>query len=164
MGFLFVPDIKLRSIYEITPELLKEKGISLLLIDMDNTLMPYLTETPTDELLAWRDRMRNEGITLFVISNNRSERLSRIAVNLDIPYVGKAAKPSRKEIWGAMKKYGKEAKETALAGDQAYIDVFAASRCKILSILVNPIKFTNFFLILRYIFELPFRAMRRYGI
>ena len=51
------------------------------------------------------------------------------------------------------------AEKTALAGDQIFTDTLGANLAGVSSILVEPIKFTNVFLRLRYYGEMPFRKM-----
>ena len=45
-----IPDIKLKTVFQITPELLKSKNIKLLMLDLDNTLAPYRASIPSAEL------------------------------------------------------------------------------------------------------------------
>ena len=59
----------------------------------------------------------------------------------------------------AMIEEGIPARNTALVGDQIFTDVLGANIAGIKSILVEPIKFTNPFLALRYFVETPFRKM-----
>lgn len=163
LGIPFIPDIKLKNVFEITPALLHRQGITLLLMDLDNTLLPYSLEYPGEELLNWIKCIRDSGIKLFIVSNNRGTRPEKIAPRLGIDYVAKAKKPNPREILKAMRRFNKKAGETALVGDQVYIDAFAAYRAEITSIVVDPIRLENPLLALRYFAEFPFRAMRRKG-
>ena len=156
-----MPDIKLDNVYDITPELLKSLGKSLLLLDMDNTLLPYTTETPERCMLEWIDLLRSSGTELFIVSNNRGPRPSVIAPRLGIDYVAKSKKPNPREVFAAIERFGRTPQETAIVGDQVYIDVFTAYRAGIASILVKPVRLSNPLLALRYFAELPFRALRR---
>ena len=57
MKLLPFPDISVKSIYDLTPELFLSRGIRLLLLDVDNTLSPYSVNTPTPKMKAWADKM-----------------------------------------------------------------------------------------------------------
>ncbi len=160
----FIPDVRLDTIFEITSELLKNRGISLLLLDLDNTLLPYSLEHPDQKLLDWIGSLKNNGIELFIISNNRGKRPGNIAPRLDVPFVSSAKKPDISEIKKAMIRFKKTKGETALAGDQVYIDALAAHRAGILKIIVKPISLKNPLLAVRYLAEIPFRLMRKKGI
>ncbi len=161
MRLPFVPDIKLDTVYEITPELLKELGISLLLLDMDNTLLPYTTEIPEKRMLEWIEALRADGTELFIVSNNRGPRPSVIAPCLGIDYVAKSKKPNPRQALAAMERFGKSPRETAIVGDQIYIDALTAYRAGVISVIVKPVRLSNPLLALRYFAELPFRALKR---
>jgi len=163
MSFSFLPDIRLYTVYDIAAQELKNRGIKLLLLDIDNTLLPYSCELPDERLLGWLAGLRQAGIQLFIISNNRSQRPHRIAPRLGIDYVAHAKKPSPKAALEAMRRFGAKPEETAAVGDQVYIDVLMAHRCGAAAILVEPIKFTNPFLFLRYLAEVPIRIFRKRG-
>ncbi len=163
MSFLFLPDIRLDNVYDITAKELKARGIKLLLLDIDNTLLPYSSEIPDEKLLGWIRGLEDAGIELFIISNNRSERPHRIAPRLGLDYVARAGKPSTKAAVEAMRRFGARPEETAAVGDQVYIDVLMAHRCGAAAILVEPIKFTNPFLFIRYLAEVPIRIFRKRG-
>ncbi|MBQ4369889.1 MAG: YqeG family HAD IIIA-type phosphatase [Oscillospiraceae bacterium] len=163
MSFSFLPDIRLDTVYDITAQELKNRGIKLLLLDIDNTLLPYSIEMPDEILLAWLRGLERAGICLFIISNNRSQRPHRIAPRLGIDYVAHAKKPSPRAALEAMSRFGVRPEETAAVGDQVYIDVLMAHRCGALAIVVEPIKFTNPLLFIRYLAEVPIRIFRKRG-
>ena len=71
MKFPFVPDYYFPDIYAIDPERLRARGVKVLLADLDNTLAPYGVPRPSGEVVAWRARLEQAGITLFLLSNSR---------------------------------------------------------------------------------------------
>ena len=71
MKFPFVPDYYFPDIYAIDPERLRARGVRVLLADLDNTLAPYGVPTPSQDVVAWRARLEQAGITLFLLSNSR---------------------------------------------------------------------------------------------
>ena len=54
-SFSLLPWMIAESIYDLTGESLHRAGISLLLADLDNTLVPYGVPLPDEKLKAWRD-------------------------------------------------------------------------------------------------------------
>ena len=162
MGCRLIPDISVGSIYDISPRRLRDMGVSLLLMDLDNTMSPYHIHKTTTELTTWVDSMKAEGIEPFILSNNRGERPARFAAQLDIGYVGRAKKPSEKVMLGVMAEKGVSPGNTAVIGDQIFTDTLCAKRGGVLAILVKPICVRrNPLLALRYGLELPFRLMAR---
>ena len=161
MSFSLVANQSFKKLTDITPEHIKSRNISFLMLDLDNTIAPYGALKPDDSVLNWIKDIKNSGIELFIVSNSkRPDRVESFARQMQIGYIKNACKPSVKGIQKAMKMCGKTPDESALCGDQTFTDVLGANRAGITSFLVHPIKFTNPFLAVRYFFELPFRAGR----
>ena len=161
MSFSPIPDLCVPDIFHVTPELLRKKGITLLCLDLDNTLSPYSEHLPPARVLAWMKELKEAGVALYMISNNKSgARAKRYADACDMPYVARAGKPNPKAVHEAMEQMGKTKGETALMGDQIFTDGLAANRAGVLSIVIRPIEMTALFR-LRYIAEQPFRIFGR---
>ena len=160
MSFSPVPKIVAPDIFAITPALLQKYGVTLLCLDLDNTLSPYSEDMPPAEVLDWMAELKAAGIALYMISNSRKHRRADdYAAACEIPFIKCAGKPSPKALHKAMAETGKTAAETALMGDQIFTDGLAANRAGALSIVIKPIKMGNLFFRLRYGFEQPFRAL-----
>lgn len=91
------PDLHINKIYEIDIEKLKNKNIKAVIFDLDNTLVSEETVYPTDKLKFFLNVLKNNGINVGVVSNNRKERVELFMKELDIPYLYEAKKPSRKK-------------------------------------------------------------------
>ena len=77
MPFSLLPKIIANRLTDITPELLHARGIRLLMLDFDNTIVPYTTDVPTAEMTAWLDRMKQTDITVCIVSNSHKDRVPR---------------------------------------------------------------------------------------
>ena len=163
MSFLLFPDLLFQSFDELTPAYLKEKGVTLLLSDLDNTLALHRTARPTDEVRRWVKELSDAGIGLMIVSNNRSPaRVEAYCGDLGIPYVGHAGKPKRGKMLEAMRRFGAEPEHTALLGDQIFTDVLGARRCGFQSFCVEPICGRNgVWNWLAYWLQNPFRLTAR---
>ena len=161
MAFSLIADKVCDSIYNIDIPALKAAGISLLLADLDNTLVPYGVPLPTDEVCAWNRKLKEAGITLFVLSNNRRPNRPRIfSEGLGVPFIGHAGKPAKWGFIQAMEQMGVTAEQTALVGDQIFTDVLGGNRAGVTTILVKPIRLAgNPGRYVRYAVELPFRLI-----
>jgi len=160
MSFSPIPKMLVHDIFVVTPELLRQKGVTLLLLDLDNTLAPYSEDLPSERVLAWMAELRAAGVELFLISNSRkSRRADDYASACDMPYIKRAGKPNPRALRAAMEQMGKGPAQTALMGDQVFTDGLAANRAGVLSIVVRPLEMKNFFFRLRYAIEQPFRAL-----
>lgn len=161
MGFSLTPDFMVRSITDITPEMLKDNGIRLLLMDLDNTMSPYKVLEPSEDVVKWAEHMKESGITLYIVSNSKTQRPELFAKRLGIGFCMRAKKPSTKAILAAAELNNARREETALVGDQIFTDVLGANRAGVWSFLVYPIKFSNPLYVVRYIVELPFRHSKK---
>lgn len=156
-----IPRKSVHSIYEITPEFLKQQGISLLLLDLDNTLAPYSTDIATPELKAWIDSMKKAGVEPFLFSNNKGERPELFAGQLQVDFVKLAHKPKQAVLRQILAKKETDVSRVCIMGDQIYTDVLCASIAGAYSVVVRPISLKNPLHALRYAVELPFRILAR---
>ena len=92
MRFSLFPRRKFHHVTEITPELLRELGVELLILDVDNTIAPYKTLTLEKSVTDWAAGLKRAGVSLFIVSNNKGERPEIFASLLDIPYLKRAGK------------------------------------------------------------------------
>ena len=156
MPFSLLPKIIANALPDITPQMLHEYDIRLLMLDFDNTIVPYTTSVPTGEMSAWLDMMKGTDITLCVVSNSRRDRVKIFCEKHAIPCITHAQKPFSKGIRQCMKRFGVDASHSALVGDQIYTDTLGANCCGVTSILVKAIDNHNFWLKARHVLELPF--------
>lgn len=139
MPFSLIPDRVFDRYSDITAQMLLDRGVKLLLCDLDYTLAPRAVAVPNDALRRWLDEMRTAGITVMILSNNRSgERVNTFCKDLRIPYVGHAGKPSRRGYREAMQKAGVSTAQTAMLGDKLLTDVLGAKRSGVLALMVEP--------------------------
>lgn len=48
--------------------------IRLVLLDFDNTIVPYTTSEPSEEFVRWKAALEQAGIRIMVVSNSRKSR------------------------------------------------------------------------------------------
>ena len=95
MPLSLIPSRLFARYQEVTPELLRGAGVTLLLSDLDFTLAPKSVRRPDPALRAWIAELKAAGIQVMIVSNNRSgARVTEFCADLGIPYQGHAGKPS----------------------------------------------------------------------
>lgn len=156
MSLSFLPTIIVDSVTELTPEMLKCRGIDLLMLDFDNTIVPYTTNVPKPEMVRWLENMKTSQVKLCVVSNSKNDRVKRFCAEYGIDCITHAKKPFPKGIRECMEKYAMPAERCALAGDQIYTDTLGARGCGVQAILVKAIHNHTIWLKLRHVAELPF--------
>ena len=152
----FLPTYRTKALTDLTPEMLRKQGIGLLMLDFDNTIVPYTTDTPTDEMAAWLNTMLASDIQICVVSNSKRDRVKVFCEKYGMDCITHAKKPSAKGIRECMERYGLPKNACALAGDQIYTDTLGANCAGIRSILVEAIDNHNIWLKLRHVAEMPF--------
>ena len=156
MSLSFLPKIIIHSVTELSPRFLKERGIRLLMLDFDNTIVPYTTNEPTVLMADWLKAMVQSEIQLCVVSNSKRDRVKIFCEKYDIPCITHAKKPFSKGIVECLEKFNISPAECALAGDQIFTDTMGANGTDVTSILVTAIDNHNIWLKLRHVAEMPF--------
>ena len=104
----------------IDPAFFMRHGIRLLLCDLDYTLAPKSQPEPDDALRRWLSEVQAAGVTVMILSNNRS--------------------PARVERFcRAMARCGAAPEETAMLGDKLLTDMLGANRAGVLPLMVEPL-------------------------
>lgn len=134
-----MPNEYVKSIFKIRPEELRSKGIRGIITDLDNTLVPWNIEEPTENIRVWMDEMKNNGIQVTIISNNNSMRVKTFSDPLEIPYIASARKPLRRAFGQATKQMNLKKEEVVVIGDQLLTDILGGNRAGYHTILVVPI-------------------------
>ena len=133
------PDRLYQQYTDVTAASLQERGIRLLLCDLDYTLAAKRTPLPDETVKAWLRSMREAGIEIVIISNNRHpKRVLTYCHELGVAYIGRAQKPRRRGFKEAMEMMGVSAKETAMLGDKLLTDMLGANRMGIWALMVEP--------------------------
>ncbi len=156
MPFPLLPTYRTDAITDLTIDDLHRLNIRLLMLDFDNTIVPYTTNEPTEAMLAWLQTMLASDIQLCVVSNSHNDRVKIFCKKYGIDCITHAKKPFSKGINECLRRYQLPKKQCALAGDQIYTDVLGAGCAGIRSILVRAIHNHNFWLKLRHVAEMPF--------
>ena len=156
MPFSLLPWLMTDKLTDITPELLHRYGIALLMLDFDNTIVPYTTSQPTAEMEVWLRDMARSDIRVCVVSNSRKDRVKIFCNQYGIDCITHANKPFTKGIRACLSRYDIPADSAALVGDQIYTDTLGGNAAGVMTILVKAIDNHNFWLKARHVLEKPF--------
>ena len=127
-----------QTIFDLTPQLLKKHNIEGLILDVDETLVPFKQKETSQELQQWVAQIRQ--ITpIWLVSNNISHsRIANIAKSVDLPFISAAQKPSRRRLREAAEAMNLPVEKVAMVGDRLFTDVLAGNRLGMFTILVEP--------------------------
>ena len=140
---LLKPDIKLKRVTDITPEILEKYNINSLILDVDNTLSTHHGQILTDGLEDWLKLMKENGIRLTVLSNSKEKRVKPFAEKIGLPYISLGLKPLPFGYIRALKMSDSKRKNTAIVGDQIFTDVLGGNIVGVKTLLLTPIKLEN---------------------
>ena len=126
------------TVYDIDLAALRAQGIRGIILDLDNTIVPWGARHPAPELPGWIAAARQAGLALCIVSNNIGSRVTSLAATLGLPLVTGALKPRRKALRRALTVMGTTPAETALVGDQIFTDILGGNRLGLHTILVRP--------------------------
>ena len=152
----FLPTYRIKAITQLTPEMLQAVGIQLLMLDFDNTIVPYTTNVPTGEMAAWLKTMLASDIRICVVSNSHKPRVKVFCEKYGIPCITHAKKPFSRGIRQCLAKFELAPEKCALAGDQIFTDTLGGNGCNVRTILVRAIHNHTIWLKIRHVAELPF--------
>ncbi|MEM6614301.1 MAG: YqeG family HAD IIIA-type phosphatase [Cyanobacteria bacterium P01_C01_bin.72] len=136
---LLQPDLVLGgTIFDLTPALLRQYNISGLILDVDETLVPFKQKEATVELQQWVAQIR-QTTPIWLVSNNISHaRIGKIANSVDLPFISAARKPSRRKLQQAATEMDLPVEKVAMVGDRLFTDILAGNRLGMFTVLVEP--------------------------
>ena len=120
-------------------EELKERGIEALIIDLDNTLLPWHTEMLDKKTMEWLDNARKSGMRLCILTNNKKERIERICSEIGIRGIWSATKPFPAGFGKALSYLQVSRSRCAVIGDQLLTDILGGNAAGFFTILVDPL-------------------------
>ncbi len=159
MRFSLLPTMITDRLTDLTVDILKEKGIRLLMLDFDNTIVPYTTSTPSEEMECWLKEILQSDVAVCVVSNSHNDRVKIFCKKYGIDCITHAKKPFSKGIRQCLEKFAMPAGECAICGDQIFTDTLGGNCAGVSTILVKAIHNHNIWLKLRHVAEMPFILM-----
>ena len=135
---LITPEYVFKDVTHITPEWLAAKGITALVLDVDNTLTADRSQELPSKVAEWLAAMHKAGVKLTIVSNGAEKRVRPFAQKLGLAYLYRSAKPLPFALMAARRRMGVKRKQMAMVGDQLYADRMAAALYGIPGLMVVP--------------------------
>ena len=133
------PNELLNKVEEITIQFIQKNKLKALILDVDNTLIDY-NKNLSNEKLEWAKNLKGQGVKLYILSNtNKKDKVEKVANKLEIPYLYFAKKPSKKGFLKIQNKLELKPEQIGVVGDQIFTDIIGGNRCKMFTILVEPV-------------------------
>ncbi len=135
----YLPFAHAKNVYDIEIDFYKKMGVKYLLLDLDNTLDSYQTYHPSDFALELIQNLKDNGITPFIVSNNKGKRVHTYAGDVNVECIFSAGKPFPRKIKKFLKSKGIKNEEVMMVGDQMLTDVACGNGAKIRVILTDKL-------------------------
>ena len=132
------PDYLAKSISGVNLKVLAQRGIEVMLLDLDNTLAPWRTKDFSAQTINWLNQAK-KAFDIYILSNGSSDRVADTADALGIKYIAGAHKPNGDKLRKILSEEGIKPEKAAIIGDQLYTDVLSAARLGAISVLLTPI-------------------------
>ncbi|HWI54129.1 MAG TPA: YqeG family HAD IIIA-type phosphatase [Desulfobacteria bacterium] len=140
----FYPKAYISSLAQIGPDYFLQKGIKGVILDLDNTIIPWRSGVMEPYMSELLNTYLEAGLKLCVVSNALSNRVERLLKPIGIPGIARAVKPRRKAFMEALQILGTADSETAVVGDQIFTDILGGNRLGLYTVLVVPISKREF--------------------
>ena len=136
---ILYPNAHFNNVREITINFLQNNKINALILDVDNTLIDY-DKNLSQDTVEWAENLKKNKIKLYILSNtNKQEKVKEVARKLQVEYIYFAKKPMKSGFRRVQKILNEEPENIGVVGDQIFTDVVGGNRCKMFTILVEPI-------------------------
>ena len=162
---ILCPRLYVNSVHQIDLEALKQAGIKGVIVDLDNTLVPWNEDAEFPKAMEWLKKVKDTGMLVCIVSNNHPRRAKTLAGTFDIPFIWQAVKPRRRAFRKAMRLMKLGHAQTAVVGDQVFTDILGGNRLGLYTILVRPLKKQEFIgtRLVRQVEKIILYALRRRG-
>ncbi len=136
---IFRPDDYFDKLIDIDIDELKTRGFRVLLLDLDNTLLPWKSSELPESTRNWVEKAKDVGFDICIVSNTHyPKRLRLIANELNVLCIDKALKPRKVGFERAAGIFGADNKDCVVVGDQIMTDTWGGNRAGMYTILVKP--------------------------
>jgi len=136
---MLAPDLHVASVTDVTVAWLRQRGVTGVLVDADDTLVPGDDRGLDPAARDWVDDLRAAGILVAILSNGTSARVADLGALLGVPAIALAGKPFGFAFRRALRTLGTSAGTTAMVGDQLFTDVLGARCAGLIAVLVSPL-------------------------
>lgn len=124
----FVPTMRAADLRSVDWAFIRERGIKLIAVDLDNTLAVHGSDRPDTYAKEAVEKMKQAGLSVMLYSNAAYDRDKRFASGLGIDAVEGVSKPNADALATLLEKKTLSPAEVLVVGDQLITDVWSANR------------------------------------
>lgn len=153
---LITPNKYHSTLWNIDLEILKLKGFSYLILDVDDTILALSQRKLSLQQINWIHKCKDLNFEVYLLSNNRNKkRIQSVCDQIQVNGYYYALKPLPFSLKYLSKQFSIPLSKSVIIGDQLLKDTLLANWSKVYNILVSPLERSNgFFITLQRRFEL----------
>ena len=133
------PDLLASDVAHVTLDWLRERGITCVLVDADDTLLPGDDGPLPATALEWLMGIQAAGLRLAILSNGSARRVHALGERLGVPSFALAGKPFGFAFQRALRALGATPNQAVMIGDQLFTDILGARWAGLHTALVRPL-------------------------
>ncbi|HHT84700.1 MAG: YqeG family HAD IIIA-type phosphatase [Bacillota bacterium] len=142
---LLTPSLYVETVYDLPGEWLKERAITSIITDLDNTLVPWRDYRVAGELADWFDSLHKSGYKTLILTNARpAPTIQELSRKLNTKLVVGAGKPVTRFFRKALEILDSKPHQTCVIGDQLFTDVLGGNLVGCHTVLVERIGHREF--------------------
>ncbi|MBP9738879.1 YqeG family HAD IIIA-type phosphatase [Candidatus Saccharibacteria bacterium] len=137
---ILYPDYIATSVLEIRPAELKKAGITHLVLDIDETIVPKRHNELANHYISFLEDLEKMGFVLLIGSNTNRD-VTNIIKHFNAQVVKPTTlsfKPLRRYYKRVIAAAGTDAKHIAMVGDKILNDIIGGNNAGLLTIMVEP--------------------------
>jgi HAD superfamily phosphatase (TIGR01668 family) len=141
------PDELAHRVADIELARLRSQGIEGIVLDVDNTLVPWGTCDIDEETESWVRRAKQDFAVCLLSNSVRGRRMRALARRLGVPGIsvwGLGRKPFGGGLRRALRLMGTAPRQTAMIGDQLLADILGGNRVGMHTVWVRRISEREF--------------------
>jgi len=162
------PRLVVPSVTALSVDLFRERNLTAVLLDLDNTLVHWHGTDVQPEVATWLRGLQEAGLRFCLASNtHRPRRLAALGDSLGVPYELGVAKPRPAGLRRCLARIDASPGETAMIGDQLFTDIWGGNLCGLYTILVRPMSPREFIgtrVVSRPLERVVLSSLRRQGL
>ncbi len=143
---LLRPDESVDSVFAIDLKRLRGEGLTGLILDIDNTIMPYSRLEIPPAVMRWIEEAEEENFDICFVSNTLQKRAEFVESTFGLPAYSQCMKPMTRYLIRAQRSIDSSPENIAMIGDQIFTDIVAGNRAGCHTILVDPLEDRDFVL------------------
>lgn len=137
------PDYNVKTVYEVNYDELKNKGVKILIFDLDSTVMKSKTGVFTQATIQLFKNLAKDFMLAIASNNKNIEYINKVREQVDFTVLGHANKPNPSVIKDLLTENALKSEEAVVIGDRPLTDILVGKLLGAKTVLVDSISWSE---------------------